>query len=244
MRSIDEIQALIRERSSLPAADRERVIAKRFAALPRRLQHAAAYWALEAASVLDVGCSYGHCLVHFGPGSVGIDNVAEHVDFCCSLGLDARLADVDEGLDEVEDGAFDVVWISDVLEHLDAPRLLLRRVQPKLKPGGRVIALVSVLPRSRLARLVFRGHGWFDADVHHYQFTAETARHLVERSGYVVEQVVPHLLPRRFQPLNRLLLPFAPVIFVSACPDPAANALAAAAEGRNKPERAVVTIGG
>src|SRR5207302_6669478 len=123
---VGEIQALIRERSPFSAAETEAVIAKRFGAPPRRLEAALRRWPLGDASVLDVGCSYGHCLVHFGPGSVGLDTNPEHVEFCRSLGLDARLADVDAGLADVPDRAFDYVWLSDVLEHLDSPRLVLR----------------------------------------------------------------------------------------------------------------------
>src|SRR5581483_10669516 len=140
---------------------------------PRRLVRALRHWPLDTMRVLDVGCSYGHCLVHFGPGSVGIDNVPEHVEFCRMLGLDAQLGDVESGLDRLADESFEAVWVSDILEHLDAPRLLLRRLAPKLAPGGLLVLYLTVLPRSRLARAVFRGRGFFDADVHHYQFTVE-----------------------------------------------------------------------
>jgi SAM-dependent methyltransferase len=239
MRSIDEIQALIRSLSVLPSDEREQVIAKRYRALPRRLSHAAVHWPLERSRVLDVGCSYGHCLVHFGAGSVGIDNVSEHVEFCRSLGLDARLVEVERGLDELEDGSFDFVWLSDILEHLDAPRVLLRRLAPKLTPDGRLIVFMTVLPRSRLTRRLFGGRGFFDADVHHYQYSVDTARYLLGGAGYVVEDVVVHLLPRRLEPLSPLLRPFAPQVFLTARADPTAEASALAAEQRNKPGTAV-----
>jgi SAM-dependent methyltransferase len=242
MRAIAEIRSLIRQRSLLPVQERETIIAKRFAALPKRLTYAAERWPLERARVLDVGCSYGHCLIHFGPGSVGLDNVREHVDFCHSLGLDARLADVEGGLDVVEDGVFDVVWVSDILEHLDAPRLLLRSAAAKLGPDGRLIAFVNVLPRSRLACRVLRGRGWFDADAHHYQFSVQTARYLFERAGYRVEQVVVHLLPRSLDPVAGAFAALAPVVFVSARPDRVLQARALGAERRNKPVAAAVTI--
>jgi SAM-dependent methyltransferase len=242
VRAVAEIQSLIRERSLLPVEEREAIIAKRFSALPKRLTYAVARWPLERARVLDVGCSYGHCLIHFGPGSVCLDNVVEHVDFCRSLGLDARLADVEQDLDEVEDGVFDAVWVSDILEHLDAPRLLLRRAAAKLRPNGRVIGFVNVLPRSRLARRMLSGRGWFDADAHHYQFSVETASYLFERAGYRVEQVVVHLLPRRLDPLTSVLEGLAPVVFVSARPDGVLQDRALAAEQRNKPSASAVTI--
>ena len=235
MRSAEEIRALIRSMSSLPPDETETIVRKRFQELPKRLVHATRHWPLERMRVLDVGCSYGHCLVHFGPGSVGLDNNPEHVDFCRSLGLDARLGDVETGLDSLEDGSFDAVWVSDILEHLDAPRLLLRRLAPKLAPDGRLIVFMSVLPRSRLTRRLYRGRGFFDADVHHYQFTADTARYLFERAGYVVEETVIHRLPERLEPFAGVLLPFAPVLYFGARADPAAEEHALAAERRNKP---------
>lgn len=234
-RSIDEIQALIRERSDLPVEQTEEIIRRRFQALPRRLAQATQRWPLTTGRVLDVGCSYGHCLVHFGAGSVGLDNVAEHVAFCRSLGLDARLADVESGLAELEDESFDAVWVSDILEHLDAPRVLLRRLAPKLKPDGRLVLYMTLLPRSRLARRLFGGRGFFDADVHHYEFTLETASYLVARAGFVVEEIALPILPPSLDPLKRLLVPFAPAVYLAARPDPAAEAHAVEAERRNRP---------
>lgn len=227
MRQIDEVRSLIRERSVLPSGTLEAIVRKRFEAQPGRLVRGLQHWPLDEMRVLDVGASYGHCLVHFGPGSVGLDNVPEHVEFCRSLGLDARLCDVEADLDEIEDGGFDAVWVSDILEHLDAPRALLRRLAPKLTPGGLLVLYLTVLPRSRLARAAFAGRGFFDADVHHYQFTAETARYLVARAGYAVEEVVPGVrLPRSVTP----------TLFVAARRDAAAEEHARAAESRNRPD--------
>jgi SAM-dependent methyltransferase len=228
---VDALQALIRERSPLSPAETEAVIAKRFAAPPRRLQAALERWPLGSKRVLDVGCSYGHCLVRFGPGSVGLDTNPEHVEFCRSLGLDARLLDVDEGLESLPDGAFDFGWVSDVIEHLDSPRLLLRRLRPKLAPGGRLIVFLTILPRSRLLRAALRRRGAkpFDSGAHHYQFTLETARYLVERAGYRLESVYA-------PPVPGPLVAHAPRLFLEASVDERTDAIAAAAERKNKPE--------
>jgi SAM-dependent methyltransferase len=168
---------------------------------------------------------------------MGLDNSPEHVDFCRSLGLDARLMEVDQGLDTVPDGAFDFVWVSDIVEHLDAPRLLLRRLQPKLKPEGRVLLYVSTLPRSRLARTVFRRAGItsYEAGTHYYQFTQETACFLLERAGYRVETVAVPLLRRRYQRLGGFLRLQAPTLILGAKIDEQAERQAREAEHKNKP---------
>jgi SAM-dependent methyltransferase len=232
MRSLDDVQRLVRERSPLRPEETEDVIRKRYAALPRRLAFALERWPLDRARVLDIGCSWGHCLVHFGDGSVGIDSAVAHVEFCRALGLDARVADANAGID-VPDHAFDYIWVSDVIEHLDAPRLLLRSVAPKLKADGRLILFLSVLPQSRLARAALRRKGIrpFDADAHHHQFTCDTAKYMVERAGYAVEGVAVPFGGHALAPLLRVATPR---LYIEARPDPAAEAAAAAAEVRNR----------
>jgi SAM-dependent methyltransferase len=231
MQSVGELQALIRERSPLDPAATEALIARRFDHLPRRLELALRRWPLGSSRVLDVGCSYGHCLVHFGPGSVGVDTNPEYVEFCRALGLDARLLDVDQGLDELPDAGFDFLWVSDVIEHLDSPRLLLRRLRPKLALGGRLLVFLTILPRSLLLRAALRRRGAnpFDSGAHHYQFTYETARYLVERAGYRIESGYA-------PPVPGPLIAHAPRLFLEASVDEGAGLAAAAAEHKNKPK--------
>lgn len=236
--NLGQLRGIIRRRSPLPAERTEWILSARFGSIPYRLASALEAWPLGCSAVLDVGCSYGHCLIHFGPGSVGIDNSPEHVDFCRSLGLDARLVDVDQGLGAVPDGAFDFVWVSDIVEHLDAPRLLLRRLQPKLKPEGRLLLYVSALPRSRLARTVFRRLGIvsYEAGTHYYQFTHETVRFLLERAGYRVGAVTVPRLSGRYRPLAGLLRPYAPTLILEATIDEQAERRTREAELKNKPD--------
>jgi len=232
---LSELQERIRVRSPLPSTETETLISTRFARIPDRLAYGLDRWGLAGRAVLDVGCSYGYCLAHFGPGSVGIENHAEPVEFCRALGLDARLLDVDAGVaGVVPDEAFEVVWISDLLEHLDAPRLLLRDLAAKLKPDGRLIVYVTTLPRSRVARSLLRRRHLepYAAEAHHYQFTEETIRYLVERSGYRVESVeVPF-----FGQFGRLLRAHSPRVFVVAAPDTNSRGVLERAEARNKEE--------
>jgi SAM-dependent methyltransferase len=228
---IEDVRELVRVRSPLPSEDTQQVLATRFARMPRRLAFALERWPLAESAVLDVGCSMGHCLVHFGRGSLGIDNAAPHVAFCRALGLDAVQLDVDRGLAGVPNARFDYAWVSDIVEHLDAPRLLLRRIAPKLKPEGRLLLFVTTLPRSRALRAVLRHRHLnpFDAAAHHYQFTYETARHLVEQSGYRIEAVeVP---PFGGVPFARAQ---APRLFLEARRDMEAERAVTVAEDKNK----------
>jgi SAM-dependent methyltransferase len=234
---LPELRERIRERSPLPRERTEWVVNARYGAIPNRIAAALERWPLGDARVLDVGCNFGHCLVHFGPGSLGIDNVDEHVEFCRAIGLEAVKTDVDQGLDAVPDGAFDVAWIFDIVEHLDAPRLLLRGISPKLRPDGLLLLYIGLRPRNPLVRALFRSRGvvpW-EPQVHYYQFTLETARYLVERAGFRVEEIAVPVLRGRLRTLERLALHQTPTAIIAARRDATLERELAEAEARNKP---------
>jgi SAM-dependent methyltransferase len=237
-RDLAALRELIGERSPLDADATAAIVRGRFDHLPQRLRFALRRWPLEQSAVLDVGSAYATCLVHFGPGSVGVDNSTECVEFTRALGLEAVLADVEDDaqLAQVADGSFDYLWVSDVLEHLDAPRVLLRRLAPKLRPGGTLLLQTSVLPHSRLARWALRriGERPYDAEVHYHQWTVDTIRHLLERAGYATVRIVP-VLPARLAGLTaRIPVSIASRAIVEARPDPALVAQAERAEARNR----------
>jgi SAM-dependent methyltransferase len=234
MRDLEEIRQRARRESSLPAERTEELLGIYFRRVPLRTQYALEQFPLDSASVLDVGCSVGASLAHFGPGSLGLDNNAEAVTFCAALGLEAEEMDVDADFD-LGGRQFDYIWVSDILEHLDAPRLLLRRLAVAVKPTGKLLLQTSVLP-AWLPRRVLRSRGKqpFDADVHYHQWTQETMKHLLARAGYRVQRV---LVPRppswaRVEPLLRPS--FAPRLVFEAAPDEALLRTVERSENRNR----------
>jgi SAM-dependent methyltransferase len=236
-RPLESIREAIREGSPLDSAATERIVSTRFDHLPHRLVSALKEWPLEQAAVLDVGSSYGTCLIHFGPGSVGMDNDDEGVTFTQALGLDAVLADLEdpEQLGRIPDGVFDYLWVSDVLEHLEAPRLVLRRLSTKLKPGGSLLLQTSVLPRYRPVRRLLRriGEHPFDAEVHYHQWTTDTVAHLLRRAGYRPARVVPLVPPRLARLAPVVPADAASRVIVEAVVDPALTERADRAVARN-----------
>lgn len=92
-------------------------------------------------------------------------------------------------LSQFEDGSFDVVFASNLLEHLhrpDATRLLgeARRV---LRPGGR---LILMQPNFRL-----NPGRYFDDYTHVSIFTDQSLSDFLVAEGFAVEQVLPRFLP-------------------------------------------------
>jgi SAM-dependent methyltransferase len=229
------VRQRIRDRSPLLPERTEQILKGRFGAIPNRLRFGLSHWPLATARVLDVGCAYGNTLAFFGPGSLGLDNGLEQVEFCRAIGLDARQVDIEHDLDDVPDGTFDFVWVCDVLEHLDAPRLTLRDLAPKLAQGGRLLVYVTSLPRNRLVREVLRRRGpsAFDSRTHYYQFTRETAQFLIERAGYRVESVNVPALDGRWSQLQPVAVLHAPTLIFEAVPDGSARELLRGAENKN-----------
>lgn len=83
---------------------------------------------IDSGTVLDIGCGDGILMEHLkqkGVTGVGIDISAKAISFCKERGLDCRVADIAEKL-PFENGSFDTVILTDVLEHIFQPVELLR----------------------------------------------------------------------------------------------------------------------
>ncbi|UCI05686.1 class I SAM-dependent methyltransferase [Mesorhizobium sp. B1-1-8] len=77
----------------------------------------------------------------------------------------------------VEDGRYDAVVCTQVLEHLPEPLVVLRELHRTLKPGGSMILTCPL---------------WYEEHERPYDFYRYTQfglKHLVEKAGFVVEEV-------------------------------------------------------
>lgn len=96
--------------------------------------------------VLDIGCGTGYLLEHLAElnfSGIGVDLSPESVEVA-----QARLTEIDAA-DRLQaqvgsaydppDGPFDLVTITDVLEHLEDPRRCLAAARERLAPGGLVV---------------------------------------------------------------------------------------------------------
>lgn len=119
----------------------------------RYLLHKIARLKGEGLSVLDVGCGAGITLRHLAtcpPGKiaryVGIDLAAERLTprYRDIDGIDVTFHNVD--LDDPWDvGSFDLVWCSEVIEHLMDDAGQLQKMQRAVKPGGMVLVTTPCL---------------------------------------------------------------------------------------------------
>ena len=199
-----------------PAEENLRIFEKWFLERPPlTFLGAARKYDITSKRLCDVGCAYGGMLVYCAPGSYGIEVEPYEVRFARSIGLEVIgrdiVADVLSDLPPV-----DVVWSRDVLEHVDSPHVVLRKLHGLLAPGGLVfIAVPTVPPVAVLQHLpvagpYFGGHLHGD---HINAFTPATLRFTCERAGFETIELTP-FYPSPFSVFNKILRPFVGIVFV------------------------------
>jgi SAM-dependent methyltransferase len=127
----------------------------------------------DALDILDIGCGSGAnsvALAAKGHRVHGIDVSEAAIARYCARGFDGKVGDIESGLD-YPDCRFDLVFCSEVIEHLTCPDVLACEISRVLKPGG---TLVMSTPNS--AFWLYRVLGTFGYTVSelqhpkHFQF--------------------------------------------------------------------------
>lgn len=198
-----ELRERILKNSSLDNEKTEKIWRKYFRFIPLKLVVPLRKYRLDKKKVLDVGSAWGEFLIFFGPGSKGIEILPEAVKFSQALGLEVAEYNFEDEWREAP-GTFDAVWCSNVLEHVVAPHLLLRRIHNALKPEGLAFIRVPTLPSNwfylKLNRILL-GFLGYEAQQHINAFTRRTLEFTVGRAGFeIVESNV-------FIPKNNILNP-------------------------------------
>lgn len=184
--------------------ENQRIYEKWFSTAPRYLFRAVdRKYGLSRKSLCDIGCAYGMNLMYCAPGSYGIEVEEYEVRFARSLGLTVYhrniLHDNLSDLPRVE-----TVWCSAVLEHVDSPHILLRRLHLLLCPGGLLALYVPTLPLFPWLRYLPRIGRYFSghtASDHVNAFTPSTVRFFCERAGFRTIETSP-FYPGPFRLLN------------------------------------------
>ncbi|MFA5974738.1 MAG: class I SAM-dependent methyltransferase [Elusimicrobiota bacterium] len=153
-------------------------------------------WIPESSRVLELGCSTGYMgryLVQTKKCSV----VGVEQDAASAARAQAYekviVGDLDDpAVLESLPGSFDVIVCLSILEHLNDPLDVLRRLKTKLEPQGKlIIALPNIAHWSirwnlLLGRFHYQPTGILD-ETHLRFFNSRTARELVMKAGYIVQ---------------------------------------------------------
>jgi ubiquinone/menaquinone biosynthesis C-methylase UbiE len=154
-------------------------------------KHICAYlgrWIRRDADVLELGagwCDFANLVTARSVTAMDIDAV---VDKAADDHVTAVVGDCTD-LSRFDDASFDVVFASNLLEHLERPvtDALLAESHRVLRPGGR---LILVQPNFRL-----NPGGYFDDFTHVAIFTDQSLSDYLTASGWSVEHVEARFLP-------------------------------------------------
>jgi methionine biosynthesis protein MetW len=154
----------------------------------------------EGARVLDLGCGDGTLLERLRErrGAIvrGVEIDLANVARCIERDVPVYQSDLDEGLADIPDGRFDVVILSQTLQVVKRPRLVLTEM---LRVGGRSIVSFPNFGHWRVrAHLALRGrmpvsdaipYSWYDTpNIHHT--TIADFRDFAADCGAVVEREI------------------------------------------------------
>ena len=91
--------------------------------------------------ILDVGCGSGansRALAAKGHTVHGVDLSEAAIERYRLEGFEGRVSDIENGLD-YPDASFDIVFCSEVIEHMTSPEVLVRDMNRVLKPAGQLV---------------------------------------------------------------------------------------------------------
>lgn len=147
--------------------------------------------------VLDLGCGAGRFVAALraaGADPVGVEVTEAALERARRVapGADLRRAEPDGSL-PLAHGSVDLVWCSEVLEHVADTGHLLLEARRVLRPGGRLLVTVPFHGRVQAALIALsRFESHFDPLGEHLRFyTARSLRRTLEHAGFDAVRVRP-----------------------------------------------------
>jgi SAM-dependent methyltransferase len=143
--------------------------------------------------VLDLGCGAGRFLTALkdaGADPVGVEIAEAAAERARATGVEVRLVEPDGTL-PFGHGEFDLVWCSEVLEHVPDTLGLLHETRRVLKPGGRLLLTVPYHGRLQAAAIALtRFDQHFDPLGQHVRFfTRRSLASTLEAAGFAPERL-------------------------------------------------------
>ena len=138
--------------------------------------------------ILDVGCGFGYFLKfcdEYGYETYGVD-ISKYAIKQAKLNTKAKLSVCDiETQILFPRGFFDVITMFDIIEHLECPYRVLKKIFELLTPKG--LVLITTPNLNSLQRIV-RQNGFigFTDKTHLYLFTLSGLKFLIEQCGFKV----------------------------------------------------------
>lgn len=141
-------------------------------------------------ALLDVGCNIGVFLSAAREEGFSVTGVEMNAS-CASYGREKYNLDIRGSSLQAAGfpgGAFDVVTLFDVLEHVPDPRGFLAEVNRVLKSGG-LLVIQSPNLDSFMAALLKEKWNWLTPPDHLYHFTPRAMQSLLGQQGFIVREL-------------------------------------------------------
>lgn len=139
--------------------------------------------------VLDIGCGNGYLLLLLRQKDCevfGVEVNPNSVKICESFGLEVFCGTIEES--KFPNDFFDIIILSQVLEHLFSLKVSLREAFKILKPGGKVL-IYCPNANSYIRKLFGKyWHGWH-LPFHFYAFTKDTIEKFATETGFKINRI-------------------------------------------------------
>ena len=161
--------------------------------------------------LLDIGCSLGYTLqaaLDLGLEAIGVEIDTDAVERCRLSGLQVECAHMNQL--PFDDGRFQIVTMKHVLEHTPYPQAVLKEVFRALRPGGGLFIAVPHLQYHKALRSpetyrYFNYSGSIGGDGHYVYYTPAALSLMLNKLGFRVVKIDPHLVHRRATVITRLV---------------------------------------
>ena len=191
---------------------------------PKRIEYGVfAQWIADGASVLDLGCGDGKLLVYLTQTkhvrAQGIELSQEAILHCVADGLSVFQQDIDTGLSEYADKAFDYVILNQTLQQVRKPDFALKEA---LRVGKRaIVSFPNFVQASARFQIFFKGrvpvtralpYEWYDTPNLHFLGIADFKDYCkkrnirIENSAFIRKGKKIRLLPNLLADIGLFLL--------------------------------------
>jgi len=162
--------------------------------------------------VLDVGCGTGEISLEIqkrGYKVIGIDFSRVAIEIATEQGLTCQVVDVDEGL-PFSDDEFDVIWATDIVEHVFDPIFVLKEMNRVLVSDGVLLATIpyDLHLSNRLRILIGKSYQEnvykrYKQYKHHTFFSLGLLKYMMKEASFDIEK---NMLKCRIPLINKTFI--------------------------------------
>lgn len=152
---------------------------------PNKVQHLLESRGIQVGKrVLDIGCGYGDQLWYFKQKGHDVAGIEPSVHRAMMAGAMLNTSVINSAIEGValeqafvDKRRFDLIYLNQVLEHLDKPLNVIREIRKLLAPGGKLLLGVPDLFGEAMSFFAF-------SITHTHSFSAAALRNLMRLAGF------------------------------------------------------------